>query len=82
MGAPRLATRFSSAGDMLARSAQRLKWSVMIAVVVAVALTPLAQACGNIHGSPNCGVLTIFALLFVVPALVVESWFFAAPLIG
>ena len=41
---------------------------------------PLAQACGNIHGSPNCGVLTIFALLFVVPALVVESWFFTAPL--
>ena len=43
-------------------------------------LTPLAQACGNIHGSPNCGVLTVFPLLFVVPALGVESWLFASPL--
>ena len=58
----------------------RLKWSVAIAVVLAVAVMPLARECGNIHGSPTCGVLTVFALLFVVPALVVESWLFTSPL--
>jgi hypothetical protein len=39
----------------------------------------LAKACGNIHGSPSCGVFTFLALLFVVPTLVVESWLFASP---
>ncbi|MGQ0658960.1 MAG: hypothetical protein ACT4NU_12880 [Chromatiales bacterium] len=40
----------------------------------------LAEACGKFHGSPGCGFFTFFALLLVVPTLVVESWLFASPL--
>ncbi len=53
-------------------SFQRLKHAALIAVLSLPPLIVFATACGHIHGRV-CGVLQFFALLFVIPPLVVSS---------
>ncbi len=53
-------------------SAQRLKYAALIAVLALPPLYEFANACGQIHGRA-CGVLQLFALLFVIPPLIVSS---------
>ncbi|MGH7166861.1 MAG: hypothetical protein ACREIS_15190 [Nitrospiraceae bacterium] len=53
-------------------SSQRLKYAALIAVLSLPPLIVFANACGQIHGRA-CGFLQLFALLFVIPPLVVSS---------
>ena len=57
-------------------SAQRLKYAALVAGLSLSPLIVFANACGQIHGRV-CGLLQFFALLFVIPPLIVSS--FLAP---
>jgi hypothetical protein len=61
-------------------ASRRFKWALIAAFPLSIAAVLLAEACGQIHGSPRCGLLTLVATLFVIPTLVVESALFPEPL--
>jgi ABC-type Fe3+-siderophore transport system permease subunit len=53
-----------------------------VALVIAAltaALALLSFKCGNIHGRPQCGLLSNVGGLIVVAALIIESMVFSAP---
>jgi hypothetical protein len=58
---------------------RRLASIILVAVPIAIVLALFVEACGAIHGKPNCGPLSFLAVPVVVFALVVEGVLFSAP---